>query len=384
MRPFLALLLALLLAGCATPPSPPPPRPLLHDDAFAPPTAPVDATQALALSPELRHFIHRDLAPRVRAAGGRQRALVEAMYARAQLRLDYDTERTRTASEAFASRSGNCLSLVLLTAAVARELGLDVRYHRAVIDETWSRDGDLVFLNGHVNISLTRSRLNERTGFDAEHSLTVDFLPPEELRGLRTVEVPESTVLGMFLNNRAAESLARGERDQAYWWAREALLQAPAFLPAYNTLAVVYLQHGRAAEAEAALRHLLQLDPRHRQGLSNLSLALRRQQRGPEADEIARRLAAMEARPPFEDLQRGVQALQRGHARVAREWFERELQRDPDYHETHYWMGVASLHLGDEAAARRHLALALKHSLSRRQQGLYSAKLDALNAHRLR
>jgi Tfp pilus assembly protein PilF len=48
----------------------------------------------------------------------------------------------------------------------------------------------------------------------------------------------------MFMNNRAAEALARQQVDQAYWWVRAAIAQAPQFTAAYNTLGGVYLRHG--------------------------------------------------------------------------------------------------------------------------------------------
>ena len=50
---------------------------------------------------------------------------------------------TRNAAEAFDARSGNCLSLVIMTAAFAKELGLPVRYQNVFVDEAWSRSGDL-------------------------------------------------------------------------------------------------------------------------------------------------------------------------------------------------------------------------------------------------
>jgi hypothetical protein len=54
------------------------------------------------------------------------------------------------------------------------------------------------------------------------------------------------------------------------------------------------------------------------------------------------------------------------------------VARAPDYHEFHYWLGVAHASLGQTEQARRHLALALENSTTRRDQELYAAKLDRL------
>ena len=80
----------------------------------------------------------------------------------------------------------------------------------------------------------------------------------------------------MYMNNRAVEALARGDVDDAYWWAREAIVQSPSFLAAYNTLGVVYRRHGNAREAEAVLRFVLEREPANTQAMSNLVRGARR------------------------------------------------------------------------------------------------------------
>src|SRR5207249_7258659 len=52
-------------------------------------------------------------------------------------------------------------------------------------------------------------------------SMTIDFLPPADLRGARTWAIDEPTIIAMYMNNRAVESLTSGRMDDAYWWARE-------------------------------------------------------------------------------------------------------------------------------------------------------------------
>jgi hypothetical protein len=44
-----------------------------------------------------------------------------------------------TAREAFAARTGNCLSLVIMTSAFAKQLGLPVSYRRVVMEEMYTR-----------------------------------------------------------------------------------------------------------------------------------------------------------------------------------------------------------------------------------------------------
>ena len=122
---------------------------------------------------------------------------------------------------------------------------MGVRFQSVVVEDTWSRHGSLYFLVGHVNLTLGTRPPALGTRLDDGESLTIDFLPPPDLRGIHWRAIEEKTILAMYMNNRAAESLSAGRTDDAYWFAREAIRQDPAFHAAYNTLGVVYQRHGR-------------------------------------------------------------------------------------------------------------------------------------------
>jgi Tfp pilus assembly protein PilF len=250
-----------------------------------------------------------------------------------------------------------------------------------VLDETWSRSGNLYFASGHVNIVLGRP-ISHRDGLDSEDRLTIDFLPPDEIRGLKTRPIEERTVVAMFLNNRAAEALAAGRVADAYWLSREAIEQASDFLPAYNTLGVVYLQNGATADAEQAFAWALQKEPDNRQAMANMVTTLRREGRDPEADKLKQRLASLEPEPPYHFFNLGIAAFQAGDFSTAQRWFAKEVDRASYNHEFHFWLAMAELRLGELNAARRELKFALDNSTTRGDHDLYAAKLGRLNAMR--
>src|SRR5664279_4342642 len=182
---FLLPIAALISACASAPPPAAPERPvaLLAERLFAAPTERISTADVLAMSDEMRRYLAVDIASQLRTKGA-QSGLIEALYRRAQLKLEYDAATTKTAAEAFAARSGNCLSLVIMTAAFAHELKLPVRYQSAYLEETWSRDGSLLFASGHVNITLGRRIMDAGTTRDLS-PLTIDFLPPEDIRSMR-------------------------------------------------------------------------------------------------------------------------------------------------------------------------------------------------------
>jgi hypothetical protein len=129
MKRFALLILPLLVAACASAPPPQEPERLFNDALFKPASVNVSAAGVFTLSPEMRNYLDHDIAARVRTRG-RQYALIDALYQPGQLKLEYDAGATGNAAEAFAARSGNCLSLVIMTAAFAKELGMVVRYQQ--------------------------------------------------------------------------------------------------------------------------------------------------------------------------------------------------------------------------------------------------------------
>ncbi len=372
---------ALLLAGCATLTTPvgAVPDALYTDSGFQPPSAPIDARQVMAVTPEMREFLKRQNPSGVYSAAARDR-LLDDLFTRGRLKLDYEASSTRTAAQAFEARRGNCLSLVLLTAALAREMDLAVTFQSVSTDEVWSRAGDMYFLSGHVNVVLGRRMAMVSEHLDRAVQKVVDFLPAEDVAGMHTRAIGENTVLAMFMNNRAAESLVAGQVDDAYWYAREAIRQDPNFLSSYNTLGVVYLRHKEPARAEQVLRFVAAHDPDNPRMVGNLAQSLRDQGRVDEARILDARLEQIEPYPPFHFFVLGQLAMVKGDYAGARAQFQRELRREPDYHEFHFWLAQADVRLGDYEDARKHLALAMENSTKRSDKDLYAAKLDRMSA----
>jgi Tfp pilus assembly protein PilF len=194
--------------------------------------------------------------------------------------------------------------------------------------------------------------------------------------------IDETTIVAMYMNNRAAESMASGDLDTAYWWAREAIAHDPKFASAYNTIGAIYYRHGNLAQAEAALRYALAREARNTPIMSNLVVVLTALGRTSEANELGRLLAQIEPDPPFSFYNRGVAAMRTGDFKLAKAMFGKEVDRAPYYHEFHFWLAAACVALGEHDLARKEMALAIENSPSRRDRELYASKLAKFDAQR--
>ena len=374
-----AILFAASLAGCAEAPTA---RtgdvtPLFRDALFKPPADPIDSRAIFAVDAPMRRFLADEIVPQTRREDPRQ-ALLDALSGK--LKIDYDSEMTRTASQAFAAREGNCLSLVIMASALAKQIGLPVTYQQVYDFDTWSRDAGFAILSQHVNLMLGPHMPSIRVFEGAPTPMIVDFLPPREVATAVSRQVSEQTVIAMYMNNRAAEVMVGGDVDRAYWFARAALEADPGFANAANTLGLIYLERDRPAPAERALRYALEREPDNVSAISNLTGILAAEGRSEEAQMWATKLARIQRHPPFYFYDRGVAAMKAGQYEEAARLFEKALSQSPYDVPSHFELAIAAVHLGDMRRARKQLELAEKNSTTPESHAIYAAKLQHLKS----
>ena len=379
MNPRLIWMLCCWLGACTVAPVPTLPDSYFHDDWFASRPAGVSEGDIFAPSPAMLNYLDAEK-PHTFAGELHKGSLVDLLRQQGRLKLDYDASFTRTAAQAFDAGKGNCLSLVIMTASLAKVLGLKVTYQAVTDVRTWSHNDDLLILSSHVNITISPRAPGKKSILGNGESLTIDFQPSEDAEGEISREISESTVVAMYLNNRAAEALLKGQVDEAYWWARLAIARSPAHTPALNTLGVIYLRHGNLDAATQVFRHLADNDSQDALAISNLIIVLDRTGHASEAQPWRDLLARLEAEPPYHFFLLGLDAYKHEDYRSARKLFLRELARIPYAGECHFWLGMTDLQLGNAAEAQRQIAMALNASTSDTERARYAAALEKLKA----
>ena len=381
MRVSLLAIASLALAACANPETPrmaDASRSILHDDMFRQ-VAVLSPEQITALSPEMQTYLVSNIAIKP-FFDARREALLHALGKKGQLHLEFDAERTRTVAEAFHDHSGNCLSLTLMVGSMAQELGLHAQYQRVITDETWSRIDNNYLLIGHVDVVLSPS--DEHVVFPptSRQDAVVDFIPTADLHGMHAESIDESTVVAMFMNNRAVESLVQKDYDSAYSWVKASMLLDPTLADGYNTLGVIYQRRGKLHEAEQAFRLVLAREPRNTLVMSNIIAVLNQEGRSSDAEVLAQRLKEIEPFPAYYYFNLGRAAMTAGDYGYAKKMFQREVDRAPYNDEFHFWLASADAYLGEMDDAKIQLKLALEASTTRHQQDLYANKLIHLTS----
>jgi tetratricopeptide (TPR) repeat protein len=377
MRILLSAIASLALAACAsqeTPRMADATRTVLHDEMFHP-VAVLSPDEITGLSPEMQDYLLSSIVVRHKFVDARREELLRALTTKGQLRLEFDAERTRTVAEAFHDHSGNCLSLTLMVGSMARALGLHAQYQRVLTDATWNRVDNNYLLIGHVDVVLSPSDDHVVFPPTSRQDTVVDFIPTSDLHGMRAEEIDETTVVAMFMNNRAVESLVVKDYDQAYSWVRASMRLDPTLVDSYNTLGVIYQRRGKFKEAEQAFQLVLAREPRNTLVMSNMIAVLNQEGRHNEADLLAAHLKEIEPFPAYFYFNQGRTAMGAGDYVTAQRMFQREVDRAPYNDEFHFWLARADAYLGDFDDARAELKLALEASTTRHQHDLYANKL---------
>lgn len=348
------------LAGCASAPptvqAVPATTPWL-DEAFAydPALVKVTKEQLFALPPELARLAS-DPALKRGSSLTRLRYLTSLVFGPDRKGFGYIAGHSTTASETWANRAGDCLSLTVLTYAAARTLGLEADMQEVQTPMTFDRNGRFDVLNEHVNLNVAMPRLNilNTVEYDESADVVIDF-DPDLAPGRRGHFLTENGILARYYNNVAVEYLTKDMPRLAYAHFRAAINADPGYATPYANLAVLYRAKGYAREPELLLRLALGMSPRPDLPLRALHQTMVEQGRHAEAQEFARQLEARQNYDPYYWTGLGLRHLQDGDWRRAVEALSRAKEIAPSFPEVRRYLAIAYARNGNERLAAAEL-----------------------------
>lgn len=374
MRPLLLLML-LLLCGCAHQP--------VGQLPDLPPVAPsvaalVEDEAAIFALPA--RFRRDQLGPwHSQPLAGRLDLLRQWLSSAEGFRPAYDSSISRTASQTLQDNAANCISLAIVTHAIASELGLEARFQMPDVPWLWDEQAGLEVINSHINVAVSLPAGSD-TQFadDRDRSFVVDLTGADSNLRLPYQPLSRQRVIAMFYNNRAAEALGRGQHQLAYAYAVAAHQRDSDYAAAYATLGVLLRPQAPQLAAEV-YRAGLSRAPDNLLLLTNLHSLLRQQGIDREARTIAARLTELDAHSPFQAARLGDQALSAGHYRLALHRYGEALRQANYVHQFYFGVARAYYGLGDYSAAEQALTIARDLSGNRHDRLRYQAKLLALS-----
>ncbi|WP_031566368.1 tetratricopeptide repeat protein [Rheinheimera texasensis] len=280
---------------------------------------------------------------------------------------------TSPAHEVMRSGSANCVSLALLTKALADVAGIDVRFRATYREPVIDVRGDLLLQATHVRSYLSSAVSADSINF---RQLYIDYF-----RGPLSYQgdfLSEARFRATVYNNLAAEALLRGELDQAYALVQTSLQQDDQFVPAINLMAVLLRRQQQPELAQQWYQYGLAVAPQHLALLHNYQVLATQLGDQPLAQQLEQQLAMADSDDPFELYIQAVQAEQAGREALAISFYQRLQKKVPYLLQANQALVRHYLKNHQYQAARQLLEEALEYSYEPEKRSLLQHKLAVL------
>ncbi len=373
--------LALILTGCAaTSDITKDTRLLLNDEGFPSyQSYQLDTEQdVFQLSQDAKLFVDKIVYRAGAEPKDQIRELVWAIFDKSHFNLTYSGTANTTATETFESQTANCLSLTIMTWAMARYAGFDARFQEIQIPEYWTRREGFSLLNGHVNLRLfPRNDLTNlylyADGFE------VDFDPSETRKHFPSRQVSKRQIMAMYYNNKGADAMINGEYDYAYALFRQAVILDDMFDGAWVNLGLLYRLSQQYQLAEDTYRHAIFLDKENLTAWENLSYLYLVTERKTESDDILAMIHKRRQDNPFYHFILGEEAYEKDQWEKAIAHYRRALRLDNSKHQFYFGLAKSYYQLGDVSRSQRYLEEAIKHASKPEEIKRYQEKQALLS-----
>ena len=295
-------------------------------------------------------------------------------------RIIYRNTATYTAAETLNNARANCLSLSILAYSLAKRAAMQVNFQDVKIPEYWVSDDNQSWLNGHVNVRILHSRLNNAvSGYELlGEDIVVDFEPSVKQR-FDTENIDKKRIIAMFYNNKAAEAVSNGNKSRAYAYYKAAIISDPSFAVSWSNLGILYRKNELLDLAEKAYKKSLQLNPNSVNAMANLVLLYRHTQRDHEADILQQKVDAARKTNPYYFVMLGNEAFNQNKLYDALKYFEKSLRLDRKNHEAYFGLAKSHTALQQIDKAEYYLRQAKRVSPFSEDQERYSRKLELLS-----
>ena len=286
---------------------------------------------------------------------------------------------TYSAGDTLTHRLGNCMSLAILTTALAQLSGLEIDYQLMDDVPVFEFNGKYVTKGVHIRSKIYDMDYIEKDGVRLfiKPGISIDYFPTNRQRFIGNIS--NNKYLAMVYNNLAAEAFVSGDDSSAFWLSLEALHHDTDYSPAINMMAVLNRRNGDLDTAEFIYRYGIDHAEDKLSILKNYHILLKSTGRSEEAAQIQAQLDTMEDPNPFHWYQLGQSSFDRGEFRDAIRYYNKALSIVPYLHEAYLGIALSRYELGQYSATRNALKSAFEEAQKISTRNLYQSKLRALD-----
>ncbi len=267
---------------------------------------------------------------------------------------------------------GNCMSLALVTSALANLVAVPIRYEMVDSTPVFEKRGSTIVRGVHIRSKLylpAYARDDYRS-----RGIVIDYFPSQDNRFLGNID--NETFISIYYANIAAELLAENRVEEAYWYAIEAVKIAPYHASNISNLAVVLTRAGLNDQAEELFLYGIALTEDNLVLLKNYKNLLLEQ--GRPTYEIQKQIDDHRDPSPYPWINLAEDAYERRDFRGAKRYYKKALILAPYLQYAYLGLAKVAFSEGDYDRAIKMLEEAKKRNTSSLNERVYNAKLEQL------
>jgi len=282
---------------------------------------------------------------------------------------------TYTASEALALNRGNCMSLAVVTTALANLANIQIDYQLISSSPVFQLRGSVANKGVHIRSLIYKPQEDD---YSTPTGLKIDYFPSDD--GDFVGNISDDQYIALYYRNIAAQRLTEENYSDAYWYTVESMKYDPLSPDAFNMMAITYKRIGDLAKAEEIYLYGIEKADNKLTLLKNYYILLTSQNRLLEARAINRRLLAMDDPSPIHWFNVARISFDANDFNGAIRYYNRAIEIAPYLHEAHLGIALSYYHLGRLRRAERAFSRAIINVNDTSTKDLYQAKLNALRS----
>lgn len=289
--------------------------------------------------------------------------------------------KTNSAQLAATERSGNCLSLAVLTKAYASLVNLDIEFRKVNSAPIYQRSLGVMTISSHLQTHLYAPKQNindSQTITVLRSKIIIDYFPSAD-RYIGGV-VNDADFSAMYYQNLAAEAIVEREFDLAYSFLVAAMELSPNNSETLNTLAVLHKISGNKSLAEDIYKSGLQGENSTVSMYSNYLLLLQEDNRIEDVALLKAKYSEIRDDNPYRWYDLANQAYGEENYSQALNYYEMSIKAAPYLHESFFGMAKTYFHLGNKQKAKMAIKKAADLAYKPSDEKLYLAKLHSLTS----
>lgn len=320
--------------------------------------------------------------------------------------FDFDVTETYSLAQLNTNRKINCLSFSVLFVAAARYVDVPAEFQLVLAPPYWDKEDNNWINNQHINVTgmievdedallqvvdptITDVQLGRYGrvigGFrladqkPPKRRYTADINPAVLSINSGRRRIDEQQVLSLFYSNKAIEALLDQDLSLAYAYTKQALVEDPDSVVAWNNLGVLYSRVSQHGLSRAAYERAISLDENAYSAKSNLANNYRSAGMNLQAEFLEREIAAFRSQNPYYHSALAEESLAAGELESALDHLETAVEHKHNEQYFYHQLAQVNQQLGDRESVLENLNRARRYARGS-EKVRFAGKLQALEA----